>query len=75
MNVFVDCESSGPCPMFGDLIEFAAVAENGESFKSDKFPPLFEHYEEGAYKVLGITRAQHEAYTGDVKVNFTNFGL
>lgn len=37
MNIVVDCESSGPCPLFGDLIEFAAVAESGEEFKSPKF--------------------------------------
>lgn len=64
-NIIVDCEASGPCPLQGDLIEFAAVAETGEEFKSDKFPPLFVNYSDGAYQALGITRDIHKGYTGD----------
>lgn len=74
-NIIIDCESSGPCPMFGDLIEFAAVSENGQTFKSDKFPPLFDVFDPGAYKVLGITREQHLKYTADLKVWFEVFNV
>lgn len=73
MNIIIDCESSGPCPVFGDLIEFAAAAENGTYFKSDKFPPMFPEYQERAYKTLKISRAEHLAYTGDMKAEFERF--
>lgn len=66
MNLFVDCESSGPCIGSGDLIQFAAIAENGESFISEKFPPLCDRYNQGAYVAINIDRATHLAYTGDV---------
>lgn len=72
-NILVDCESSGPCPMFGDLIEFAAIAETGETFKSPQFPPLFDAYDVNAYKVLGLTREEHLAFTADNKVWFRVF--
>jgi hypothetical protein len=75
VNIIVDCESSGPCPMFGDLIEFAAITEEGETFKSAKLPPLTRIYTEGAYNALGITREEHEAYTGDLMVEFGFFEL
>jgi hypothetical protein len=74
-NIIVDCESSGPCPMYGDLIEFAAVSETGERFKSERFPPLFEHFDTSAYTVLGITREEHKAFTGDVERAFVDFGV
>jgi hypothetical protein len=74
-NIIVDCESSGPCPIFGDLIEFAAITESGMEFKSRKMPPLFPNYDAGAYQALGITREEHEAYTGDVKVELSRFYL
>lgn len=72
-NIIVDCESSGPCPMFGDLIEFAAITESGETFKSAKMPPLFPDYDEGAYKALKITREEHEAYTGKLSEEMSRF--
>ena len=65
MNIIVDCEASGPCPTVGDLIEFAAIAENGETFVSAKFPPIFDKFDQGAYHALNITREDHLAYTGD----------
>jgi hypothetical protein len=64
MNIIVDCEASGPCPTMGDLIEFAAIAENGETFLSDKFSPIFSNFDQGAYNALKLTREQHQAYTG-----------
>jgi len=66
-NVIIDTEASGPCIEMGDLIEFAAIKENGDEFLSAKFPPLFNEYSEGAYKALGITREEHLSYTGDFK--------
>lgn len=63
-NIVVDCEASGPCIGMGDLIQFAAVAETGEVFKSSKLKPLSNEYSEGAYNALKITREEHEAYTG-----------
>lgn len=73
MNISVDCESSGPCPTYGDLIEFGAVAENGEEFYGGKFPPIYNLYDVGAYKVLKLTRDEHEAFTEDVKFAFKAF--
>lgn len=72
-NIIVDCESSGPCPSFGDLINFAAITESGDTFVSTTHPPLVEHYDEGAYKALKISRAIHESYTGDIKETFITF--
>ncbi len=65
MNIIVDCEASGPCIGCGDLIEFAAIAENGETFVSAKFPPLYDKFSEGAYNALNLTREEHQAYIGD----------
>jgi hypothetical protein len=73
MNIVVDCESSGPCPMFGDLIEFAAVAENGNEFKSQRYPPIWNNFDPAAYKVLGITREEHLKFTGNSVDDFAAF--
>ena len=64
MNIIVDCEASGPCPTMGDLIEFAAITETGETFLSAKFPPIFANFDQGAYNALTLTREQHQAYIG-----------
>ena len=64
MNIIVDCEASGPCPTCGDLIEFAAIAEDGRSFTSAKFSPMFTKFDPGAYNALGLTREEHQSYTG-----------
>lgn len=61
MNIIVDCEASGPCIGCGDLIQFAAIAETGETFVSEKFPPIFEKYSQGAYDSLKLTREEHLA--------------
>lgn len=73
MYIFVDCEASGPCPTYGDLIEFAAITENGVSFKSEKMMPSYENYDEGAYRALGITRDIHESYTGHIVKEIVKF--
>jgi len=64
INIIVDCEASGPCPISGDLINFAAIAETGETFVSDKFAPMFDKFDPDAYTVIGITREEHLSYTG-----------
>ena len=73
MNIIVDCEASGPCPTCGDLIEFAAISESGETFVSSKFPPMFDKFDQGAYDALGLTRAEHAAYNGDFATEATRF--
>jgi hypothetical protein len=64
MNIIVDCEASGQCIGCGDLINFAAIAESGETFVSDKFAPVFDKYDISAYNAIGVTREEHLAYTG-----------
>jgi hypothetical protein len=64
MNIIVDCEASGPCITMGDLINFAAISETGETFVSAKFPPMFDYYDQGAYTAIGLTREEHLEYTG-----------
>lgn len=73
MNIVVDTEASGPCVGCGDLIEFAAVAENGAFFKSVKMPPLCDKYSQGAYDALRITRDEHSQYTGSLMVIAEDF--
>jgi hypothetical protein len=73
MNIIVDCEASGPCPTCGDLIEFAAIAENGETFVSDKFSPMFSKFDQGAYNALKLTREEHQAYTGSFATEAKRF--
>lgn len=74
MNIIVDCEASGPCIECGDLIQFAAITESGETFVSDKFPPVFDKFDQGAYNALGITREEHLAYTGRFTEESVRFG-
>ena len=73
MNIIVDCEASGPCPTCGDLIEFAAIAESGETFVSDKFSPMFPSFDQGAYNALNISREEHQSYTGSFATEAERF--
>jgi hypothetical protein len=73
INVIVDCEASGPCPTAGDLIEFAAITEDGRDFQSGKLKPQNELYDRGAYNSLGIDRTIHESYTGLYVNEFEDF--
>lgn len=73
MNIIVDCEASGPCPTCGDLIEFAAITESGETFVSDKFSPMFAKFDQGAYNALKLTREEHQAYTGSFATEAARF--
>lgn len=73
MNIIVDCEASGPCVGCGDLIEFAAIAENGLTFVSEKFAPVCEKYNQGAYNAIGLTREIHESYVGNFATEAARF--
>jgi hypothetical protein len=60
----VAVEASGPAPLHGDMISFAAVViEEGldRSFASGNMRPECEHYWPEAYAAIGMTREQHEA--------------
>ncbi|WP_447724198.1 3'-5' exoribonuclease domain-containing protein [Sphingomonas koreensis] len=63
-NIIVDCEASGPCPGFGDLISFGAVlVEPGLAygFRSGTIRPECERFDDGAYRAIGMDRAGHLA--------------
>lgn len=60
----VDVEASGPAPMHGDMISFAAVVIEeglGRSFHSGNMRPECEHYWPAAYEAIGMTRERHLA--------------
>lgn len=76
MKISVDCEASGPCPMFGDVISFGAVVIEpslNRTFRSPDMKPTCEVFNEGAYRSIGLTRAEHEGYTMSVKSGFIMF--
>lgn len=60
----MDVEASGPAPMHGDMISFAAVViEEGLSrtFDSGNMRPECDKFSEGAYNAIGMTREEHLA--------------
>ena len=60
----VDVEASGPAPLHGDMISFAAVViEEGleRTFDSGNMRPECEHYLPEAYAAIGMTRELHLA--------------
>ncbi len=60
----MDVEASGPAPLHGDMISFAAVVmEPGltRTFDSGNMRPECDKFSEGAYKSIGMTREQHLA--------------
>jgi hypothetical protein len=66
MNILLsmDVEASGPCPLHGDMISFAAILLDGKldrGFDSGNMRPECDKYSEGAYKAIGMTREQHLA--------------
>lgn len=72
----IDTEASGPCPMMGDVISFGAVViEPGlkRVYRSFNMRPTVDAYNEGAYKSIGLTRAEHEAYPHTVEEGFKDF--
>lgn len=76
-HIVVDCEASGPCPGFGDMISFGAiVVEPGlaHGFRSPTIRPECERFSEGAYASIGMTRADHVA-TATVTLEETMTGF
>lgn len=76
MKIVIDCEASGPCPTFGDVISFAAVVIEPtlqRTFRSPNMKPTCDAYTVGAYRSIGITREEHLAYTASVKDGFQLF--
>jgi hypothetical protein len=66
MNILLsmDVEASGPAPLHGDMISFAAIRiEPGlkRFFDSGNMRPQCEKFSPGAYKAIGMTREQHLA--------------
>lgn len=60
----VDVEASGPAPLHGDMISFAAVViEEGleRSFASGNMRPECDAFWPEAYAAIGMTREQHLA--------------
>jgi hypothetical protein len=76
MKISIDCEASGPCPVFGDVISFGAVVIEpslNRTFRSPNMKPVYDAFNEGAYKSIGLTRAEHLAYTATVLQGFHFF--
>lgn len=60
----MDVEASGPCPLHGDMISFAAIViEEGltRTFDSGNMRPECDKFSQGAYASIGMTREQHLA--------------
>jgi hypothetical protein len=76
MKISIDCEASGPCPGYGDVISFGAVViEPGltQTFRSPDMKPTCDLFNEGAYKSIGLTRQQHLLYAHTVVFGFQMF--
>ncbi len=77
MKIVVDTEASGPCPMKGDVISIGAVVvEPGlaRGFRSPDMRPMFDAYNDGAYKSIDMTRAEHLAAPASYDEGFALFG-
>jgi len=61
-HIVVDCESSGPCPGFGSMINFGAVVIE-PALEHGHCSPIIEVYSEAfdpeAYAAIGFSRAEH----------------
>ena len=75
INVIVDCEASGDAVGCGDLIQFAAITEEGKHFISEKCSPICMRYGESNYASIGITRAEHVSYPGELSEEASKFYL
>lgn len=78
MNILLsmDVEASGPCPMHGDMISFAAIViEKGlkRTFDSGNMRPECNKFSEGAYKSIGMTREEHLAAPYSIKERILAF--
>lgn len=76
MKIVVDCEASGPCPLFGDVLSIGAVVIEpglGREFRSPNMRPIFDQYSEDAYRSINLTREEHLSYQHSVEEGFTLF--
>ncbi|WP_157219723.1 3'-5' exonuclease family protein [Flavisphingomonas formosensis] len=74
--ISVDTEASGPCPLRGDIISFGAVViEPGltRCYRSRDMRPTVDAYDPAAYRVVGVTREEHEAFTHTMDECFRHF--
>jgi hypothetical protein len=72
----IDVEASGPCPLHGDMISFAAVVVEDaldRSFHSGNMRPECEHYLPEAYAAIGMTREQHLAAPRSIRDGILRF--
>ena len=72
----IDVEASGPAPMHGDMISFAAVIiEEGlnRTFDSGNMRPESEHYWPEAYAAIGMTREEHLAAPYSIRQRILDF--
>jgi len=63
-HIVIDCEASGPCPGFGDMISFGAIVVEpalDRGFRSPTIAPTCDAYDDGAYASIQMTREQHIA--------------
>ena len=66
----IDVEASGPAPLHGDMISFAAVVIEeglGRSFASGNMRPECEHFWPEAYAAIGMTREEHLAASYSIR--------
>ena len=76
LEISIDTEASGPCITEGDVVNFGAVVVEPSlerTFLSPTMLPLFEKYNEGAYRSIGMTREEHNAATATVQEGFMLF--
>lgn len=76
LMISVDTEASGPCPLKGDIVSFGAVViEPGlkRSYRSFDMRPTVDAYDPAAYRVIGISRAEHENYAHTMEEGFRHF--
>ena len=77
MLISIDTEASGPCPTLGDVIDIGAVVvETGLSrtFTTGIMLPMFDAFNERAYRSIGMTREEHLAAPITVEEGFLSFG-
>ncbi len=76
MKIIVDTEASGPCIMKGDVISIGAVVAEKDlarGFRTPNMRPMFDEYNESAYKSIGMTREEHLAAPASYLEGFTLF--
>ena len=72
----IDVEASGPAPLHGDMISFAAVVIEEplvRTFASGNMRPECDHYHDAAYNAIGVTREQHLAAPHSIRERILAF--